>query len=166
MSTFRDSPRSAPSATGETAPAPCFALLSIVAAQAVLATAFVAAGVLKIWAGPAALHPILAALGVAPIVRSDLAYAVPAAEVALGLWLVSGFAPRVCCSCTITILAAFVMILVAVGIRTDWQLSCACLGPADRSLETGIAQDALLLALAGLLAWRLRGANRHGTMTR
>lgn len=141
-------------------PAPCFALLSIVAAQAVLAAVFVAAGVLKIWAGPAALHPILAALGVPPNVRSELAYAVPAAEVALGLWLVSGFAPRVCCSCTITILAAFVMILVAVGIRTDWQLSCACLGAADRSLQTGIAQDALLLALAGLLAWRLRGANR------
>ncbi|MEP0846287.1 MAG: DoxX family membrane protein [Phycisphaerae bacterium] len=159
MSASQDPPLAAASIVEKPASAASLSSASILVAQAALAVVFIAAGVLKTWTGPATLHPILAALGVPADIRSQLAYGVPAAEIALGRWLVSGLGPRACCSCTIVVLTVFVAILVAVGIRTDWRSSCACLGMVERSLQTAIAQDAALLVLAGYLAWRLRRAD-------
>ena len=76
----------------------------------------------------------------------------PAAEAALGLWLVLGFKPRVAAFVAILTLAAFSGLLIA-ELNTEHPQPCGCMGPVAtandpatirRDLIWGLVRNVLL----------------------
>jgi hypothetical protein len=89
-----------------------------------------------------------------------IAWLVPAAELALAAWLLSGAAPRAAGLAALVLLAAFSVALAAVGRATraaaaDAVLPCNCFGTgAGGDVADGRRRNlALALAAAVLVAW-------------
>ncbi len=95
-----------------------------------------------------------------PGATSAIAWLVPAAELALAAWLVSGAAPRAAGVAALALLAAFSLALTAVGRATraaaaDVVLPCNCFGTgAGGDVADGRRRNvALAVVAAVLVAW-------------
>ncbi|MPZ66464.1 MAG: DoxX family membrane protein [Pseudonocardiaceae bacterium] len=128
-------------------------------ARLALGTVWVVAGVLKIGDPAASVRAVRAYQLLPEPVVQIVGAGLPAAELVLGVLLITGLGVRVGAVLSALLLAAFV-----VGIAAAWarglRIDCGCfgsggeLGPGQEpSYGPELARDAGLLALAGLLTW-------------
>ena len=79
-----------------------------------------------------------------------VARTLPWAELALGLWLISGWWLRVASSAASALLAAFIVVL-ARAFAKGMQIDCGCFGSGDPLSAYTLARDGGLLALSLIL---------------
>ncbi|MCC7174068.1 MAG: DoxX family protein [Bryobacterales bacterium] len=79
-----------------------------------------------------------------------VARTLPWAELALGLWLISGVWLRWAASAASALLAAFLAVLVRSYVK-GMQIECGCFGPGDPLSAYTLARDSTLLLLSLLL---------------
>lgn len=116
---------------------------------------FLIAGILKI-AHPADLAAAITAykLGLPPPFVAIVAVALPPFEILLGLYLASGWWPKVTSAVAVILLGLFTL-AVASAVARGLQAPCGCFGPADSQPATWwtVARDTVMLLAAGYLAW-------------
>jgi uncharacterized membrane protein YphA (DoxX/SURF4 family) len=112
-----------------------------------LSVGFVVAGVAKL-AAPERFRATLRKLMPAGAARLA-GTGVPILELLLAAWLVSGIAPRHAAATAMLVLLAFSIML-----RKMWRrgLSCGCFGEVADSAPSGLARNAILIALAACVA--------------
>jgi len=89
-----------------------------------------------------------------------MARTLPAAEVAIGLWLMVGLWPRIPATVVSLLLAVFFAAMVHAKIAGR-QIDCGCFGPGDPISEWTLLRDGSMLAGSLFLTWRaLRGPRR------
>jgi uncharacterized membrane protein YphA (DoxX/SURF4 family) len=86
-----------------------------------------------------------------------LARTLPAGEVVIGLWLMTGFWPRMPSTLISLLLVVFFAAMVHAKIAGQ-QIDCGCFGPGDPISKWTLLRDGSLLAASLLVTWR---AFRH-----
>lgn len=76
-----------------------------------------------------------------------VAYALPWVELALGLWLLSGWAAAWAAGLTTLLLAVFFGVVLRTYLK-GLAINCGCFGPSEPLTGWTVARDGLLLALA------------------
>jgi len=113
---------------------------------------FVAAGSIKL-AEPVAfaryldLHGVFSARGVGLVTA-----VVPAAEIALGLWLISGFVPGAAASAALALLASFLIYRSLVYRAHRGAVPCGCLGSARAEVTEYAPAEFAALVVNGAVA--------------
>lgn len=109
-----------------------------------LGALFAAAGVSKL-AAPDPFRNTLRKL-VAPALAGPMTVGIPIQELVLSAWLLSGLAPRQAAAVAVVVLLGFSSVLLRM-----WRkglTGCGCFGEAADSAPTGLARNAILIALA------------------
>ncbi len=109
-----------------------------------LGAVFVTAGVSKL-ASPDPFRNTLRKL-VAPSLAGPMTVGIPMQELLLAMWLLSGVAPRHAAAVAVVVLLGFSSVLLRM-----WRkglTGCGCFGEAADSAPTGLARNAILIALA------------------
>src|SRR5580704_7440548 len=89
-----------------------------------------------------------------------MARTLPAAEVALGLWLMLGFWPRIPSVLVSLLLMVFFAAMVHAKM-TGQQIDCGCFGPGDPISKWTLLRDGSLLAASLAVTWfAFRGSPR------
>jgi uncharacterized membrane protein YphA (DoxX/SURF4 family) len=89
-----------------------------------------------------------------------LARTLPAAEVAIGLWLLVGFWPRIPSTLVSLLLMVFFAAMVHAKIAGQ-QIDCGCFGPGDPISKWTLLRDGSLLAASLAVTWHaFRGSPR------
>ena len=127
---------------------------TVVALRVIVGGVFAYAGYLKLrepWAlfamGIDSYHLIPFRL-VEPMART-----LPAAEVAMGLWLMTGFWPRIPSTLISLLLVVFFAAMVHAKIAGQ-QIDCGCFGPGDPISKWTLLRDGSLLAASLLVTWQ------------
>ena len=113
-----------------------------------LAAVFAAAGVSKILS-PEPFRATLRKLMPAPL-AAGASRAIPALELALSAWLLTGVAARQAAGVAIVVLLAFTAVLLRM-LRRGLS-GCGCFGEAVDSAPAGLARNVILIALAACVA--------------
>jgi uncharacterized membrane protein YphA (DoxX/SURF4 family) len=82
-----------------------------------------------------------------------LARTLPAAEVGMGLWLMTGFWPRIPSMMISLLLMVFFAAMVHAKMAGQ-QIDCGCFGPGDPISKWTLLRDGSLLAASLLVTWR------------
>lgn len=108
-----------------------------------LGVVFAAAGLSKLASPEPFRSTVLKLFGARAVTPMGLG--VPIVELALGSWLVSGAMPRHAAAASVIVLLGFTAVLLRI-----WRkgLTCGCFGDASESAPSGIARNAVLIALA------------------
>src|SRR5580698_5980683 len=89
-----------------------------------------------------------------------LARTLPAAEVAVGLWLLIGFWPRIPSTLVSLLLMVFFAAMVHAKLAGQ-QIDCGCFGPGDPISKWTLLRDGSLLAASLAVTWfAFRGSPR------
>jgi uncharacterized membrane protein YphA (DoxX/SURF4 family) len=89
-----------------------------------------------------------------------LARTLPAAEVALGLWLMVGFRPRIPSTLISLLLVVFFGAMLHAKLAGQ-QIDCGCFGPGDPISKWTLLRDGSLLAASLFVTWfAYRGSPR------
>ena len=89
-----------------------------------------------------------------------MARTLPAAEVAIGLWLMVGFWPRIPATVVSLLLAVFFAAMVHAKLAGQ-QIDCGCFGPGDPISKWTLLRDGSMLAASLLVTWyAFRGSPR------
>lgn len=120
-----------------------------------LALIFLLLGALKVVDGPAATQLTLASIGVSdPLLLRLAGRGLPAVELFLGAWLLSGVAPRRSAFFSLLVLSLFTSSLVLVGANSGWGAPCTCSGTIyGEPVVLGLIRNGVLL---GVAAWLVR----------
>ena len=134
---------------------------SLVALRVILGAVFAYAGYLKLrepWA--------LCAMGIDSYhlvpyrFLEPMARTLPAAEVAIGLWLMVGFWPRIPATVVSLLLTVFFAAMVHAKLAGQ-QIDCGCFGPGDPISKWTLLRDGSMLAASLLVTWHaFRGSPR------
>src|ERR1035438_8745719 len=82
-----------------------------------------------------------------------LARTLPAAEVALGLWLIVGFWLRISSTAVSLLLAVFFTAMVHAKLAGQ-QINCGCFGPGEPISKWTLLRDGSLLAASLFVTWQ------------
>ena len=82
-----------------------------------------------------------------------MARTLPAAEVAIGLWLMVGLWPRIPATVVSLLLAVFFAAMVHAKIAGQ-QIDCGCFGPGDPISKWTLLRDGALLAASLFVTWQ------------
>ena len=89
-----------------------------------------------------------------------LARTLPAAEVALGLWLIVGFWLRISSTLVSLLLVVFFSAMVHAKLAGQ-QINCGCFGPGEPISKWTLLRDGSLLAAGLFVSWQaFRGSRR------
>jgi uncharacterized membrane protein YphA (DoxX/SURF4 family) len=89
-----------------------------------------------------------------------LARTLPMAEVAIGLWLMVGFWPRLPSTIVSLLLMVFFVAMVHAKLAGQ-QIDCGCFGPGDPISKWTLLRDGSMLAASLLVTWHaFRGSPR------
>lgn len=130
-------------------------------ARVVVAGVWIAAGVLKLPDPAASVRAVRAFQLLPDAIEPTVGYLLPAVEIVLGLFLLSGLLTRAAGVVSFLLFAGFV-----VGIASAWarglQIDCGCFGGGGTSADAAsdypweMARDAGLMLLSAWLVWRPR----------
>src|ERR1700691_4191449 len=134
---------------------------TLVALRVILGAVFAYAGYLK-WREPWALfakgidsYHLVPYRFLEPMART-----LPAAEVAIGLWLMAGFWPRIPSTVVSLLLLVFFGAMVHAKLAGQ-QIDCGCFGPGDPISKWTLLRDGSMLAASLFVTWHaFRGSRR------
>jgi len=134
---------------------------ALLALRVILGIVFIYAGYLKLrepWAlfamGIDSYH-LIPFRFVEPLART-----LPAAEVALGLWLIAGFWLRISSSALSLLLVVFFAAMVHAKLAGQ-QIDCGCFGTGDPISKWTLLRDGSLLAASLFVTWHAFRASRR-----
>jgi uncharacterized membrane protein YphA (DoxX/SURF4 family)/thiol-disulfide isomerase/thioredoxin len=118
-------------------------------ARAVMGVTFLISGAAKLRSGPAFTHAVADYRILPPPLVQPVAFALPAAELALAAALLSGWHVREAAFASILLLLVFA-VAVAVNLRRDRRIPCFCFGASgdDTIGWSTFARQALLMVMA------------------
>ncbi len=94
-----------------------------------------------------------------------VARTLPATEVAVGIWLMTGFWPRIPATFISLLLAVFFAAMVHAKMAGQ-QIDCGCFGPGDPISKWTLLRDGSLLAASLFVTWfAYRGPRRSSPRT-
>lgn len=103
--------------------------VAVILCQCFLALVLLFGGIVKHLSGNHSAYAVVVQTGFASQGASELiSQALPAIEIALGVWLCSGVTKRLVLGLTVILLIAFCIALFAYGRTIGWQADCGCLG--------------------------------------
>lgn len=130
--------------------------------SALLSYVFLSFGLFKLLKGPAATVVALASLGFGqPTIVLSAARLLPWMEIALGLWLLSGFRGWHAACVALLVLCFLSAIALLLGVQQGWGAPCSCGGALlGEAVGVSLVRNLLLAVLAACLVIRGKPASR------
>jgi uncharacterized membrane protein YphA (DoxX/SURF4 family) len=137
---------------------------TLVALRVILGAVFIYGGYLKLRAPWALFAMSIDNYHLVPFrFVEPLARTLPAAEAALGLWLITGFWQRISSTAVSLLLVVFFAAMVHAKL-TGQQIDCGCFGPGDPISKWTFLRDGSLLAASLFVCWHaFRGSLRRSS---